>query len=157
MRILVLADSHGRVENMVRCVELVEPDHILHLGDCIRDAERLRDRFPAIPMTTVPGNCDWGYEDEEAEKLIELGGRRIFLLHGHTRGVKYGLHRAWNAGREAGADVVAFGHTHDAMVDYDGTMYMLNPGSVGGVHAPATYGVITVNSRKFDCSTFRLL
>ena len=90
MRILVLSDSHGRMENMIRCAEQVEPDHILHLGDCVRDAEKLQKQFPATPMTTVPGNCDWGDVDEP-EKLIELGGKRIFLLHGHTRGVKYDL------------------------------------------------------------------
>jgi len=156
MRILVLADSHGRVENMVRCVEFVEPDHLLHLGDCVRDAEKLQRYFPSLPMTTVPGNCDWGYEDEP-ERLIELGGRRIFMLHGHTRGVKYDLQRLWYAGREYGADAVVFGHTHTALVDYDGAMYLMNPGSIGGVHAIATYGVITVNPQKFDCSTYRLL
>ena len=156
MRILVLSDSHGRVENMIRCVEQVEPDHILHLGDCVRDAEKLQKQFPAIPMASVPGNCDWGCEDEP-ERLIELGGKRIFLLHGHTRGVKYDLQRLWYAGREYGADAVVFGHTHTALVDYDGTMYLMNPGSIGGIHAPATYGVITVNARKFDCSTYRLL
>ena len=88
---------------------------------------------------------------------LKLGGKRIFLLHGHTRGVKYDLQRLWYAGREVSADAVVFGHTHTALVDYDGAMYVMNPGSVGGVHAPATYGVITINSRKFDCSTYRLL
>ena len=34
MRILVLSDSHGNVENMIRCVDLAEPGAILHLGDC---------------------------------------------------------------------------------------------------------------------------
>ena len=32
MRILVLSDSHGNVENMARCVELTQPNAILHLG-----------------------------------------------------------------------------------------------------------------------------
>ena len=57
MKILVLSDSHGNVDNMARCVEMVGPRHILHLGDCLRDAEALHDLFPDIPMTTVPGNC----------------------------------------------------------------------------------------------------
>ncbi len=155
MRILVLADSHGRLENMIRCVEFTEPDHLLHLGDCVRDAEKLQRSFPSLPMTVVPGNCDWGDQDEP-EKLIELGGRRIFMLHGHTRGVKYDLRRLWYAGREYGADAVLFGHTHTASVDFDGSMYLMNPGSIGGVHAPVTYGIITINPQKFDCSTYRL-
>ena len=41
MRILVLSDSHGCVDPMQQCVELVQPQAILHLGDCARDADRL--------------------------------------------------------------------------------------------------------------------
>jgi putative phosphoesterase len=155
MRILVLSDSHGRVDNMAVCVERTEPNHILHLGDCVRDAERLARQFPAIPMTTVPGNCDYGALDEP-EKLIELGGRRILMMHGHTRGVKYDPQRAIYAAREYGADVLLFGHTHCPLVDFDGSLYVMNPGTVGGRGNVATYGIITVNDKAFDCSTYRL-
>ena len=155
MRILVFSDSHGRMENMERCVELTEPDHIIHLGDCIQDARRLARRFPSVPMTAVPGNCDYGCCDE-AEKCIELGGVRLFLLHGHTRGVKYGLHRAVYAARECGADVLLFGHTHRPLVDFDGSLYVMNPGTVGGRGNSPTYGVITINDKVYDCATYRL-
>ena len=43
MRILVLSDSHGCVEPMEQCVERVQPQVILHLGDCVRDAQRLEE------------------------------------------------------------------------------------------------------------------
>ena len=126
MKILVLSDSHGNVDNMSRCVELVQPRHILHLGDCIRDAEDLHRLFPDIPMTCVPGNCDWG-RTEQAEVLCELGGKRILMMHGHT---------------------------HHSCVDYDGTLYLMNPGSIGDYHAP-TYGVITIEGARTDCSVYR--
>ena len=155
MRILVMSDSHGCVDNMVQCVERVEPNHILHLGDCIRDAERLSRQFPSIPMTTVPGNCDYGTWDEP-EKLVELGGKRILMMHGHTRGVKYDIQRAMYAAREYGADVLLFGHTHCPLVDFDGAMYVMNPGAVGGRGSSATYGVITINGKGFSCATYRL-
>ena len=63
MRILVLSDSHGAVEACRLAVEQSAPDQILHLGDCVRDAERLHALFPAIPLTGVPGNCDWADAD----------------------------------------------------------------------------------------------
>ena len=47
MRILILSDSHGNVDNMARAVELTAPDRVLHLGDCQRDLTALRARFPA--------------------------------------------------------------------------------------------------------------
>ena len=43
MKYLVLSDSHGNVDNMVRAVELVKPQGIIHLGDGWRDVEELRE------------------------------------------------------------------------------------------------------------------
>ena len=82
MRILVLSDSHGCVEPMEQCVERVQPQVILHLGDCVRDAQRLEERYPDIPLLGVPGNCDYGGLDQP-ERLTELGGVRILMMHGH--------------------------------------------------------------------------
>ena len=49
-RVLVLSDSHGNVGNMIRAVKREEPDIILHLGDCVVDADALRREFPHITM-----------------------------------------------------------------------------------------------------------
>ena len=56
MEILVLSDSHGRVDHMVRAVEQFHPRQVLHLGDCVRDAQALERQFPQLPVTMVPGN-----------------------------------------------------------------------------------------------------
>ncbi len=154
MRILVLSDSHGNVDAMVRCVELAQPDAILHLGDCLSDAEALYRQYPAIPMQTVPGNCDWG-SLEQPEVLTEYSGVRILMMHGHTRHVKSGAMSAVCAAREAGADILLFGHTHRPAVDFDGSLWVMNPGSVGR-GTPATYGILTITPDKVDCSTFRI-
>ena len=53
-RVLVLSDSHGNVGNMIRAVKREEPDMILHLGDCVVDADALRREFPHITMFNVP-------------------------------------------------------------------------------------------------------
>ena len=62
-RVLVLGDSHGNVGNMIRAVKREEPDMILHLGDCVVDADALRREFPHITMVTVPGNGDFSRGD----------------------------------------------------------------------------------------------
>ena len=46
MKYLVLSDSHGNVDNMVRAVELVKPHGIIHLGDGWR-----LSRFPATAIS----------------------------------------------------------------------------------------------------------
>ena len=153
MKILVLSDSHGDVDRCARCVEAVQPDHILHLGDCIRDAWHLQERFPHIPMDAVPGNCDWRMEQDQEERLLELGGVRILMMHGHTRHVKFGHLAVCYAAREMDAQILLFGHTHQPLVDFDGALWVLNPGSV---RDRDTYGVITIEPEKVICSTYRL-
>ena len=148
MRILVLSDSHGCVEPMEQCVERVQPQVILHLGDCVRDAQRLEERYPQIPLLGVPGNCDYGGLDQP-ERLTELGGVRILMMHGHTRGVKSSAMNACYAARECGAQILLFGHTHRPLVDWDGTLWVMNPGSI---RDRRTYGVITLEGGKIDCA-----
>ncbi|MBE6963820.1 MAG: metallophosphoesterase family protein [Ruminococcaceae bacterium] len=146
MNILVLSDSHGNLSNMIRAVEQEAPRMIFHLGDCWRDAERLQDQFPDIPVRQVPGNCDFR-PDEPAEQLLCLENRRILLCHGHTYGVKTSLLRAGYTAEEQNLDTFLFGHTHTPLVDLRGQTLFLNPGSIGDRLRP-TYGVLTIENDK---------
>lgn len=140
MKVLVLSDSHGHVDNMARAVEKEKPNQILHLGDCWRDAEELHELFPRIPMEQVPGNCDFG-RFEAQERLLFIEDKRALIAHGHTMNVKYGLLNAQYRARETEADILLFGHTHQPLIDLDGGLIMLNPGSIGDARR-ATYGVL---------------
>ena len=102
----------------------------------------------------MPGNCDWGAVDAP-EVLTEYGGVRILMMHGHTRHVKAGAMSAVYAAREMGAQILLYGHTHQPLVDFDGTLWVMNPGSVGR-GSPCTYGIITITKDKVDCSTYRI-
>lgn len=150
MKVLVLSDSHGRPGALRQAIEKEKPQAMLYLGDGLSDAERMEEEYPLLPIFTVPGNCDYG-SPGEAEKLIELDGVRILMLHGHTRGVKYHSMNAYYAAKEMGADVLLYGHTHRPMVDYDGTTYTMNPGSI---RYTGTYGVMILeNGKVADCGT----
>lgn len=148
MKILVLSDSHGNVDNMELAVRETAPQMIFHLGDCWRDAERLRTRFPDIPLVQVPGNCDY-CSDEPAEVLLEMEGKRILLCHGHTYGVKSSLMRAGYAAEEKNLDLFLFGHTHRSLVDKRGKTLFVNPGSIG-LSYPPTYAVLTLEQERLD-------
>lgn len=150
MEILVLSDSHGKVDHMVRAVEQFHPRQVLHLGDCVRDAQALERQFPQLPVTMVPGNCDWG-QTGEPERLLEIEGVRILMLHGHTRHVKSSPMAAVYAAREYGADVLLFGHTHVPLVDYDGALWVMNPGAAGDCTRP-TCGLLTIREGVVTCS-----
>jgi len=152
MKWLVFSDSHGDVTTMRQVVLREKPDRILHLGDMVRDAERLRDSFPDIPMDNVRGNCDVGSFDVPEEKEVFFAGRRLWLLHGHTWSVKMGTGLLFSEARTRGVDCVLFGHTHRPLCDRDGAMWMLNPGSIGA-SPQGTYGVIELRDGQLYCRT----
>jgi hypothetical protein len=143
MKLLILSDSHRKMEYMYRAVEQEQPDLIIHLGDHDRDAERLSKRYPEIPLWSVSGNCDYGAGPERIVQTLE--GVRIYATHGHTLRVKYGLLRAELAAREAEANLLLFGHTHRPLCDWHNGLWMLNPGTCSGM-GQITYGVIELNN-----------
>lgn len=154
MKILVLSDSHGNVDNMARAVEKEQPRMIFHLGDCWADAEKLRDRFPSIPMEQVPGNCDYR-SFEQAERILFVEDKRILICHGHTLGVKQSLLRAGYRAEEENLDLLLFGHTHRPLVDKRGKTLFVNPGSIGDYFHPF-YAVVTIENGKVDAHTYPL-
>ena len=142
MKLLVLSDSHKRMQYMYQAVEREKPDLIIHLGDHDRDAERLAEQYPEIPVWSVCGNCDYGTGPERI--VQDLEGVRIFATHGHTLMVKYGLLRATLAAKEEKANVLLFGHTHEALCDWHRGLWYVNPGTCSG-SGPVTYAVLELD------------
>jgi putative phosphoesterase len=155
MKILVFSDSHGNVDNMTLAVERERPNRIFHLGDGWQDAERLRDMFPDIPLDQVPGNCDFRFT-EPAVKLVQAGGKRILLCHGHTYRVKEGLMDVGYAAREQKADLLCFGHTHIPTQEWAGESLLLNPGSIGYWGKP-TYAVVKIEDGRLTADLRKLV
>lgn len=131
MKIAVFSDTHGAPAGMIKAVRENAPDHVIHLGDGMRDAERLSREFPSLPVVSVPGNCD--YESTEPEyKVISLGGIKMFLTHGHRYAVRCGkLDVLLYAAECSGASFAMFGHTHKAYFEQVEGIFVLNPGTAG--------------------------
>ena len=60
--------------------------------------------------------------------LIELGGHKIWMEHGHL--VPNLMTLAFRA-KDHGADIALFGHTHEPLCEYAYGVMLLNPGSAG--------------------------
>ena len=147
MKILVLSDSHRSMSGIYHAIDTEKPDHVIHLGDLMEDAEYASMVYPKLPICMVPGNCD-GWTSAEAVKQITLGSRSILLSHGHLWGVKSGYDRAIAQARAARADILLFGHTHQALCcQLEDGLWMLNPGS-----SRSTYGLITLEDGDIDCA-----
>lgn len=146
MKILVLSDSHGAMQEMRKALRKEKPDMVIHLGDHYSDAEKLSGEFPKIPFEIVSGNCDSGLH--ASDKLLEIEKKKIYICHGHTYGVKRDLLSLKYAALEKGADIALFGHTHVPFYDLDGRLHMMNPGSIGAARYPAKagYGLIFIEN-----------
>lgn len=150
MKLLIFSDSHGNVANMEDMVRLEHPDRILHLGDLVHDAQALQEKFPDIPVTFVPGNCDGRRPDLPEERAFTLEGCKLLMTHGHTYHVKLGPGAAIRAAREAGAHLLCFGHTHEPYCEFQNGMWVVNPGSIGSLAKP-TYAVAVLEDGGAVC------
>ena len=126
MRIGVFSDSHGDISSAKRFCDSLSPlDCLFHLGDHATDGEKLSKLF-SCPVYAVRGNCDYR-SDEPLERIVDLGGKRFLLLHGHQY---YFTDALLYRGEEVRADMVLYGHTHVPDLSADGTRLLLNPGSL---------------------------
>lgn len=157
MRIAVVGDTHGHVENTrqaVRMLESLEPERVLHTGD-IGTAEVV-NLFAPWPTDFVFGNTD-SRPKELAEAIeaagqtchgmfgeLEIEGKRVALLHSHDgrKFLQVTTSGEW--------DLVCYGHTHKAKIEErngttivnPGAIYRANPHSIALVELPAMEATI---------------
>ena len=143
MKILVFSDSHRNIEPMITAVREEKPDTVIHLGDVESDAMALRRSFSGLTIFSVPGNCDF-LPFGPRHIIINLGGKTIFATHGHTYAVKRDYAALINAAMISQADILLFGHTHQAVEIMSEGLHIINPGSIG--MQSKTYGVITIEN-----------
>jgi putative phosphoesterase len=139
MRIIAVSDTHGSPDLLLTAVRHAgRTDMLLHLGDGQRDCAAL-DGYSG-KVWIVRGNCDFSPFDDY-EHFLKLDGASIYMTHGHLFDAKITLNKLWYKGREMGADIVCFGHTHVPLLEKQGTVTLLNPGSLK--HSK-TYGLIEI-------------
>lgn len=117
----------------------------IHLGDGAVEAKAAAKKYGENRVLYVSGNCDLGTRTSD-EGIMEIGGRTIFFTHGDRYHVKSGIDRLLDEARLRGADIVLYGHTHEAICDYENGIYVMNPGSLtfprcGG----PSYGIIDLD------------
>ena len=157
MKILVLSDSHSALSFMRRCIDVVRPDAIIHLGDYLDDALSMEEEYPHIPMHRVPGNCDrYRYSSLDPEILVRrISGVDFYLTHGHRHNVKMYTGLLLRDARAAGAAAALYGHTHvaECYQEPDG-LWVINPGSCGYYGGSA--GLMEIrNNTIMDCRIVR--
>lgn len=153
MRILVVSDTHGDVRPLRPALAASGPfAALLHAGDFITDLGPCAALagVAATHCHAVAGNCDYPLE-QPAEAVVELGGVRILLTHGHHYGVKRDYSRLYYRAAELQCQAAVFGHSHVPVCLAEGGILLFNPGSPGAPRrpgAPGSYGILTVSAGR---------
>jgi len=137
---------------MIFAIEQNDPDVIIHLGDNIGDAVKIREKFPKQAFHMIKGNCDVNATGD-VEKTITIDGIKIYMTHGHRYHVKEGLSYLMKHTQDSDINLTLFGHTHLATITEDKGATLMNPGQMRS-HSnrqPASYGIVLISDSRFDC------
>ncbi len=153
MKILVVSDTHGDISRLKDILRSVKPKiaALIHAGDYEGDAGEIAKLYPDLPVYAVCGNCDYG-RIMPPLRMIELGGKRIFLTHGHRYDVNFSITKLMYTAMENQADICIFGHTHIPLAEKHGELLILNPGSLSRPRGGSreSYGVIDIEDNRVD-------
>lgn len=128
MLVGVLSDTHRHIWAIAEAVaSLKDCDMIIHLGDNVQDVKEISKYYKG-KVIGVCGNCDFttSVPNDRIEIIEE---KKIFITHGHRYDVKYDILKLKYKAQEIQADVVLYGHTHIARIDYEDGIWFINPGS----------------------------
>ena len=142
---MILSDTHGNYPLAIRALEMAgKVDRIFHLGDGIEDA-RLIEEITGHSIIKVPGNCDLTATDPREVSAV-FAGRKFFITHGDTYGVKRGLAQLRTKADTENAHVVLYGHTHVGSVEVLNGILFVNPGCLRYRWPDTSYAILTVVS-----------
>ena len=155
MKIGIVSDTHGNIENLEKAVEWMTRKQkitaLYHLGDDFDDITRVPDLF--LEVSQVPGIYDDRYKNRSLPaKLQEMVlGLSILLVHSYEKDItKEDLQHT---------DIVLYGHTHrEELRLADGILYM-NPGHLKGPldkNMPPSFGMLTIGDQNVSAAIYDL-
>lgn len=164
MKICILSDSHDHralLNAAVQAAKAQGAEAVVHCGDIVAPSTiRTLQKF-GLPVHAIHGNntgdlvhmAKYAHEDGSVLRYygqdagIVLHGRRIFIVHYPHYARAMALTGDW--------DIVCYGHDHKAAIEKmrnigGGETLLLNPGSVAGIGAAATYMLGDLDTMQFD-------
>ncbi len=154
MNVLVFSDTHGHIDECIQIIRQTEcASALIHAGDHVDDAKELADTFKNIPCLCVSGNNDL-FSREPNDKLVVLGGKNVFITHGHLYGVRQSRQTLAHHAKSLGAELVIYGHTHQPCDEYINGIHVINPGTMG--FYPRTYASLCIEDDKISTKIIRL-
>ena len=129
MKVLIVSDTHRKTEYLEAVLEQEKPlDLLIHLGDIEGDEDYIQV-LAECPIEAVAGNNDF-FSDLPGELEIQIGKYHALLTHGHYYYVNAGIRHIKREAQARNLDIAMFGHTHRPIIEWDGDVVVLNPGSI---------------------------
>lgn len=164
MKICVVSDSHDRADALAQAVGEAQAqgaEAVIHCGDLI-GAQTLKPALAlGLPTHLIHGNnvgdvqalhklsraSGGQLQYHGADARLELGGRRIFVVHYDDYGYAMACTGEWA--------LVCCGHSHRAearkVASVNGNeTWLVNPGTVAGLAAPATWALGDLAAMQFE-------
>ena len=164
MRICIVSDSHDRADALTQAVQAAKDEGaqvVIHCGDLIGTQTMRGALATGLTVHLVHGNnigdqislARWvrerngQFEYHGPDARLELGGRKIFAVHYPEYGYAMACTGDW--------DLVCCGHSHIAAIEQvpnvkGGKTWLVNPGTVAGLAAPATWVLGDLDTMRFD-------
>lgn len=164
MKICIVSDSHDRADALARAVgeaKALGAEAVIHCGDLI-GAQTVKPALAhGLPVHLIHGNnvgdtqathrqsrASGGLlQYHGADARLELAGRKVFVVHYDDYGYAMACTGHW--------DVVCCGHSHKAETRRVRTVagtdaWLVNPGTVAGLAAPATWALADLAAMRFE-------
>ena len=164
MKICIVSDSHDRADLLAQAVgegKAAGAELVIHCGDLI-GAQTVKPALAhGLPLHLIHGNnvgdtqalhrraraSNGMLEYHGADARLELGGRRVFVVHYDDYGVAFACTGDWQ--------LVCCGHSHRAEARRvanvkGGETWLVNPGTVAGLAAPATWVLGDLATMRFE-------
>jgi putative phosphoesterase len=158
--LLVVSDTHGERAGLAAALNAFgrRVDLVVHLGDGVADLSLALGGLKHAPEYEFV--CGSGEEPSErqAPRLIEAGGAKLLLLHGHQHRVRESYDGLLAAASAFGAGIVLFGHSHEAVSETRQGVLLLNPGSLGKPKKPAipTFALLTIRNGRAEAQLYAI-
>ncbi|HEV8109821.1 MAG TPA: metallophosphoesterase family protein [Burkholderiales bacterium] len=170
MKLCIVSDSHDRADALAGAVREAAArgaQAVIHCGDVI-GTQTLRGAMAVgLPMHVIHGNnlgdpvslSRWARDSNGQlqyhgpDARIELAGRRIFVVHYPEYGYAMACTGDW--------DLVCCGHSHQADMQQvknvkGGSTWLVNPGTVAGLAAAATWILGDLAAMRFNVNPLNL-
>jgi uncharacterized protein len=167
MKLCIVSDSHDRADPLAEAVRRGAAEGaevVIHCGDIIGTQTLRAAMSVGLPLHVIHGNnlgdpvslSRWARESGQmlfyhgADARLDLAGQRVFVVHYPEYGYAMACTGDW--------ELVCCGHSHVAGVDRvlnvkGGETWLVNPGTVAGLAAPATWILGDLAEMRFDIRT----